>query len=205
MSFLTEWLTNIIVFILLAIVIDLLLPNSVMQKYVKMIISLLLILVLLQPIFSIFHSDPEKIYDELTAGGQAQSENIKNQLNDEKKEIQAASRAYILEQMAVQLKNEAKKPLIESNYTIEKLDFETSSQMNSAEDVKQIIVHLTKETEEETIPSVAPVEIGGNENRTSPFQKKEAEAMKNQLAETWEVDPGKVTVILEGGEVKKDG
>ncbi|MGG3644159.1 stage III sporulation protein AF [Bacillus gobiensis] len=205
MSFLTEWLTNIIVFILLAIVIDLLLPNSVMQKYVKMIISLLLILVLLQPIFSIFNADPEKIYDELTAGGQAQSENIKNQLNDEKKEIQAASRAYILEQMAVQLKNEAKKPLIESNYTIEKLDFETSSQLNSAEDVKQIIVHLTKETEEETIPSVAPVEIGGNENSTSPFQKKEAEAMKNQLAETWEVDPGKVTVILEGGEVKKDG
>ncbi|MEN2451142.1 stage III sporulation protein AF, partial [Bacillus sp. JR_15] len=33
MSFLTEWITSIILFILFAIVIDLLLPNSSMQKY----------------------------------------------------------------------------------------------------------------------------------------------------------------------------
>lgn len=205
MSFLTEWLTNIIVFILLAIVIDLLLPNSSMQKYVKMIISLLLILVLLQPIFSFFHADPEKIFNELTAGGQAQSANIKNQLNDEKKEIQAASRAYILEQMAVQLEGQAEKNLAESKYSIEKLDFETNSQLDSAEDVKQIIVYLTPKADEETIQKVAPVKIGGDDNHSSPLQKKEALAMTEQLAETWEVNPEQVTVILEGGEVKEDG
>ncbi|MCY8267765.1 stage III sporulation protein AF, partial [Bacillus haynesii] len=44
MEFLTEWLTNIILFILMAIVIDMLLPNSSMQKYAKMVISLLLML-----------------------------------------------------------------------------------------------------------------------------------------------------------------
>ena len=37
MEFLTEWLTNIILFILMAIVIDMLLPNSSMQKYAKMV------------------------------------------------------------------------------------------------------------------------------------------------------------------------
>ncbi|MDI5788458.1 stage III sporulation protein AF [Bacillus licheniformis] len=35
MEFLTEWLTNIILFILMAIVIDMLLPNSSMTKYAK--------------------------------------------------------------------------------------------------------------------------------------------------------------------------
>lgn len=35
MSFLTEWLTTIVLFILFAIVIDMLLPSSSMQKYAK--------------------------------------------------------------------------------------------------------------------------------------------------------------------------
>lgn len=54
MSFLTEWITSIILFILFAIVIDLLLPNSSMQKYAKMVVSLLLIVVMLNPIFAFF-------------------------------------------------------------------------------------------------------------------------------------------------------
>lgn len=85
MSFLTEWLTNIILFILLAIIIDMLLPNSSMQKYAKMVISLLLIVVILNPIFSLFRADPDVIFEQLTKNGQVQSEEIKNQLNSEKK------------------------------------------------------------------------------------------------------------------------
>ncbi|MCY9430773.1 stage III sporulation protein AF, partial [Bacillus spizizenii] len=46
MSFLTEWLTTIVLFILFAIVIDMLLPSSSMQKYAKMVVSLLLIVVM---------------------------------------------------------------------------------------------------------------------------------------------------------------
>ncbi len=40
MDFLKEWVTNIILFILLATVIDMLLPNSSMQKYTKMVTGL---------------------------------------------------------------------------------------------------------------------------------------------------------------------
>lgn len=53
MSFLTEWLTTIVLFILFAIVIDMLLPSSSMQKYAKMVVSLLLIVVMLTPIFKL--------------------------------------------------------------------------------------------------------------------------------------------------------
>ncbi|MDV2687064.1 stage III sporulation protein AF, partial [Alkalihalophilus lindianensis] len=51
MDFLIEWVTNIILFILLATVIDMLLPNSSMQKYTKMVMGLLLIAIILTPIF----------------------------------------------------------------------------------------------------------------------------------------------------------
>lgn len=86
MSFLTEWITSIILFILFAIVIDLLLPNSSMQKYAKMVVSLLLIIVMLNPIFALFRADPDQIFSEIMKGkDQAQSEEIKNQMNLEKR------------------------------------------------------------------------------------------------------------------------
>lgn len=77
MSFLTEWLTSIVLFILFAIVIDMLLPNSSMQKYAKMVVSLLLIVVMLNPIFKLFKTDPEVIFEYLTENGQSQSADIK--------------------------------------------------------------------------------------------------------------------------------
>lgn len=85
MSFLTEWLTSIILFILFAIVIDILLPSSSMQKYAKMVVSLLLIIVMLNPIFKLFKTDPEIIFDYLTKQEQFQSADIKNQIKSEKK------------------------------------------------------------------------------------------------------------------------
>lgn len=85
MSFLTEWLTSIILFILFAIVIDMLLPSSSMQKYAKMVVSLLLIIVMLNPIFKLFKTDPEIIFDYLTKQEQFQSADIKNQIKSEKK------------------------------------------------------------------------------------------------------------------------
>ena len=54
MSFLTSWISNIIIFILLATVIDMLLPNSSLQKYAKMVIGLLLIAIIITPILSLF-------------------------------------------------------------------------------------------------------------------------------------------------------
>ena len=85
MSFLTEWLTSIILFILFAIVIDMLLPSSSMQKYAKMVVSLLLIIVMLNPIFKLFKTDPEIIFDYLTKQEQSQSADIKIKSNQKKK------------------------------------------------------------------------------------------------------------------------
>lgn len=85
MSFLTEWLTSIILFILFAIVIDMLLPSSSMQKYAKMVVSLLLIIVMLNPIFKLFKTDPEIIFDYLTKQEQSQSADIKIKLNQKKR------------------------------------------------------------------------------------------------------------------------
>ncbi len=61
MSFLTSWISNIIIFILLATVIDMLLPSSSLQKYTKMVIGLLLIAIIITPILSLFQTNFDQI------------------------------------------------------------------------------------------------------------------------------------------------
>ena len=64
MSFLSSWISNIIIFILLATVIDMLLPSSSLQKYTKMVIGLLLIAIIITPILSLFQTNFEQIWHQ---------------------------------------------------------------------------------------------------------------------------------------------
>ncbi|MBD8497739.1 stage III sporulation protein AF [Paenibacillus arenosi] len=57
MSWLSEWLKEIIMLILLAAFVDLLLPSAKMQRYVKLMLSLIILLALLSPIMKLFDND----------------------------------------------------------------------------------------------------------------------------------------------------
>ena len=69
MEFIKEWVTNIILFILFATVIDMVLPNSKFQKYTKMVAGLLLIAIILTPIFKLFTYDFEETMTAIPAFG----------------------------------------------------------------------------------------------------------------------------------------
>lgn len=66
MDWLGDWLKQVILIILLAAFVDLLLPNQAMQRYVKTVVSLFLLLTLLTPVFSFFQKgwDAEKLIAE---------------------------------------------------------------------------------------------------------------------------------------------
>ncbi len=53
----SEWLRNIIAIILLAVVADMLLPNKAMQRYARLTIGLIILLVLLSPVLKILRED----------------------------------------------------------------------------------------------------------------------------------------------------
>lgn len=205
MSFLTEWITSIILFILFAIVIDLLLPNSSMQKYAKMVVSLLLIVVMLNPIFALFRADPDQIFSEITKGkDQAQSEEIKNQMNLEKKEIQASQRAYILKQMAVQLEKSAKEPLEKESYEmkhVEVLADEEHLDQNMEADqfrIKAVLVPLTGDAVE-TVAKV-DIDLSRQKEESAGASAKEMARVKETLADVWNTRPEHIALNIEGGD-----
>jgi len=205
MSFLTTWVTNIIVFILFAIVLDMLIPNSSMQKYTKLVIGLLLTAIFLTPILSLFKEDfasnlQHKIMTNGVWGGQA----MENSMETKKKEIVETQQAYILEQMAVQLKNEAEKELMErSGYEIRDVEIRLinpNGEMKE-ENIESIHVTLVEKSEEEAegVQPVERVDIDLEEQQsllTAPSPQ-----IQEILSETWGITSSKLIIeINEGGD-----
>ncbi|MDF2922001.1 MAG: spoIIIAF [Paenibacillaceae bacterium] len=74
MNWLSDWLKQVILIILLASFVDLLLPSQAMQRYVRTVVSLFLLLTLLAPLFELFQRDWDQ--DQLLAeAGQLQLHN----------------------------------------------------------------------------------------------------------------------------------
>ncbi|MBD1378800.1 stage III sporulation protein AF [Metabacillus arenae] len=207
MGFLTEWITSIILFILLAIIIELLLPNSSMQKYAKMVISLLLIVVILTPIFQIFSMDFNEIASKIKFES-AQNNEIKNSIELQKKEIQASQRAYILEEMAVQMENAANKELADSyDATIDKVILtskEKQPDITSQEELElaAIEVHISEKQDSAAVEAIQPIEINPSKENESVHhrQEKKKAQITSHLANIWELEQEQITVFMKGGE-----
>ncbi len=200
-----QWVTQIIIFILLATVIDLLIPASSFKKYIKLVVGFILILILLKPIFFLFQIDVQHALEasisKLDRNSQ-QVESMENLIESQKNEIEGTQDAYILEQMAVQLKQIAKEPLKEGFQTeIKDIEFRFTHQgENTFENLDEVIVYLTESNNdgEGAVRVVDDVVIYSDSPNTSKEDKKlqEIEAVLNEV---WEMDKKKLILQWEGG------
>lgn len=205
MSFLIEWVTNIILFILLATVIDMLLPNSSLQKYTKMVTGLLLIAIILTPIFKLISNNFDATFASIPTFENSGGQNMKNLIETKKKEIQASDHAYIVEQMAVQLKKGVAEELMKKyGLEIANIELQTNDKSNQTfpDNLKKVSVLLKqKEGQVEAVEVVKPVEIdtrkplSSNENTNTKQQKK----LVAFLSQKWNVNEKNIDITIEGG------
>ncbi|WP_338777052.1 stage III sporulation protein AF [Metabacillus sp. FJAT-52054] len=208
MTFLTGWITNILLFILLAIVIDMLLPNSSMQKYSKMVIGLMLIVVILNPVFSLFSVDINKLISDFQINDASLDEESKKLIESQKREIQASQRAYILEQMAVQMKKDAGEDM-EKEYSMEIRDIaiqvsDEQKSIGSSKDVKSVDVYVSAPSEKEqtAVETIAPIQIDASREMVpkEDIADSRLKDMASLLAQIWELDQEQILIHVEGGE-----
>jgi stage III sporulation protein AF len=203
MDFLKEWITNIIIFILLATVLDMLLPNSSFQKYTKMVTGLILIAIILSPVLKLFTSDFETAIASMGQFSSFEDEKIKNSIEFQKKEIQASQHAYILETMAVQLKTAAEEELMDQQgMEIANIELEVNNQDQRPfpENLEYVIVHLKKaEDEGETVAVVREVEIDTNAPLPSKQTSQNTDQISSLLSEKWNVPEKSIQIMIEGG------
>ena len=203
MEFIKEWITNIILFVLLATVIDMLLPNSNLQKYTKMITGLLLIAVILTPVFKLISHDFEEVLASVPAIKGTGEKNLENSVEMKKREIQAWQDAYILEETAVQLKKLAEEELM-AQYQLEFADInvqvDENDQSTFPDNLLKVVVQLKVKSEKsETVEAIKKIEINTQESLPSNRSTNETENIVSLLAEKWNVNEEKIDVMVEGG------
>ncbi|MEW9107696.1 MAG: stage III sporulation protein AF [Cytobacillus gottheilii] len=202
MDFIKEWITNIILFILIATVIDMLLPNTKLQKYTKMVTGLLLIAIILTPILQFISKDFEQAFADVPSFQAVNENNMENSIEMKKKEIQASHDAYILENMAVQLKMDAEEELM-AQYGLQIAHIEIISDEKDENDIpvlQQLIVQLEQAQEEsEAVEAVEPVDINTGKPLPSRSEDHNSDRIASLLSESWDVDGKIIEVLVEGG------
>lgn len=204
MAFLTEWITNIIILVLLAGVIELLLPGNQFQNYIKMVVGLLILLAMLSPLFKLINADLDQVFLAMDLPAAAKEDEIKNSIEENKSEIQSAQRAYILEQMAVPMKKQVQEEL-KQTYELEIVDLQIQTEIGKepldAEDIRGAKVVLTKYHDQKEISEVSEVDVSvsGPERKESLEPPVSSEVIQF-LADQWQLDADQVDVHLEGGE-----
>ncbi len=205
MEFFIHWVSNIIVYILVATVIMMLIPNTGLAKYVRFVASLLLIVMMLQPIFQLFRVNIKEVLAGYQSKTYEANGEIKNEINNKKNEIQEAERAYILKQMAVQMKKDVEKSFTkEFEQVITNVDLQVKDGVNTvktAQDFSKVIVYVgPKKDETSNVEPVQEVSINTDQPVQTDDEKIKQQELQTFLANKWELKDKQIEVKMEGGE-----
>lgn len=207
MEFITNWVTQIIIFLLLAAIIDLLIPNNVMKKYIQFVVALILILIFLKPIFSLLNINIQEQIEQAFKQDLTRTEvvdDFEESINIKKGEIESSQDAYILEEMAVQLIEIAQAP-IESEFglVVNDIDFIFAQpEIYTFENLEEMIVYINgANNHKDVVNEIDDVTIDTNKNNSSSNKTSDIneEEIKSKLKEVWELEDMKITLSMEGG------
>lgn len=204
MDAIIQWITQIIIFMLLATIVELLIPATSMKKYIKLVVALILILIFLKPIFYLFHIDVKEAlvssYERLESYN-VNEKDMENLIEFQKSEIHDKQYAYIEEQVAVQLIDLAKTPLLDS-YQAVITNIEISFTQERApeyEDLEEVIVYVNHAEESEEDVNIVDEVIISTDTPKSNKDSPDLEKIENLLRDIWEVENKEITVIWKGG------
>ncbi|WP_100398392.1 stage III sporulation protein AF [Bacillus sp. FJAT-44742] len=204
MEYLTDWVTTLIVFILVAVLIEMLMPSSKFQRYIRLCLSLTLMVIILQPLFDLFQRDIHSFLPEYYEEEIVSAEWMEEKMIQKKTEIQAGQDAYISEQMAEQMELQVAEE-VEKKWNMEltrvEVEFLEDVNADTIDPSQAFFVHVTlnEKKQEGAVEAIAPIHIQTepeNEQSSPPSSLREIERF---LASNWEVEEQNLSIEMEGG------
>ncbi|MGC5324412.1 stage III sporulation protein AF [Brevibacillus sp. SYSU BS000544] len=212
MDLLTLWLKKIILLVLLAAFLDLILPNTNLQRYVKMVMGLIILMTILSPVFSVFNLSQEELSLRIS---QYQQKMVKEPTENQWKQIadnligqqDKQMTEYVTEQMQTLIRRQ-----VENNYQVAvaavriKIDETTekephiqaitididdpqkinTNQISAIQPIKPIEIQIDPKSETENKQAIP---ASGTQN--DPLSKDIATSVANE----WNLEPHQVHVI----------
>lgn len=203
MNFLSDWITKIIIFMLIGTIIELLLPSNMMKKYVHFIFGLLFLLLLAQPIFYIFQTDITEQIAAVERQLQQESnhlEKTKSTIENQKEDIQAEHVAYIWNELKEEYIEEANEVLpTKHNALITEISLvEDDRNKDKSDEFTTLIVsvELSEDKAESNRSTIKPIEIMNQSPEQTHSKSAKTEAFTKTLRDIWQLDESVVIELL---------
>ncbi|HLR73365.1 MAG TPA: stage III sporulation protein AF [Pseudogracilibacillus sp.] len=202
----TEWVTQIVVFIFIGTILDLIIPNQSMKRYVHIVVGLTLLLILIKPILFVFQEHIPSAISKIETAIEKQDMSslvTEKDLDFKKDEIHEQQDAYIWNEVSSQLIYEANKRLEEEGIAISVTDiqFETKNESTlTVDNVDKLIVSLSQtDSTDNKIESVEPIVIGKEGKNDTSVEFPNEDKVKKELAQLWGIEGNKIEYIWEEG------
>lgn len=190
---LKNWVNQVIVAIIIAVIFELILPNGKNKKYIKMIINLYVLFVLVNPIVSKFIDLNDSKFSEETLKKYFKQENtvkVNSEFNS-KEIIQSTFEKTIKEDIKNKLSLKGYKTISlsiyiynnEENMQIKSIDIEAIKEKNNKEN----------NSSSNLINEIEKINIGKKEEKNE-ISREEIEEIKNILSEEYSLDKSKINV-----------
>jgi len=204
MELLANWITSIIVFILFAVVVDMLLPNSVWKGYVKIVISLILILSIFKPILSLFKVDTEKILSSVVSNNEIGQNSAAEKINMRKEEIKKLQDESISGQVANQMKDIVVEELL-SKYELAIKEIKVTPNEDQTKTSVLVTVGKVTSSDNQTVQVVQPlktvsIKVNLPEEKSKGKEEQNSQEKKDVLtffAKRWELEKSNITLNWE--------
>ncbi|MGO0060868.1 stage III sporulation protein AF [Brevibacillus fluminis] len=222
MEWLSLWLKKIILLVLLAAFLDLILPNTNLQRYVKMVMGLIILLTIMSPLFTIFNLSQDQLalkmsryQQEMTNATDSDIKGLTNRILSTQDE---QAHHYVQEQMEAMIREQVKESygveLAQVTVNIEKKD--QAARIASIDLV--VAEQGEKPSAERSTPVIKPIEPVrievGKEQAATAAQTPKTEAAEPQtnplylqirdtVAQSWALAPKQVEVTGEQAREEK--
>lgn len=211
MEWLGNWIEQIILVLFIAMIIDLLLPNHSLERYVKLVVGLLILMTILQPILHLFLGDWKldqlaQVFDENQFGtGQSLA-----QIQEQSKLLTQAQQEEIRKQLEKGMKTWIEKQIPHRfPVEVESLHIQMKQGADQVPEVSQVqlTVRPKKEKSGESPTVMEPVQPVNIDLSSPEEQAKPASASTSSLTkkieayleDVWQLLPEQVHVEIQPG------
>ncbi len=210
MEWLSDWVKQIILLVMVATFFDLLLPNHSMERYVKLVMGLLIILAILSPLFQLMNQDfrLSKVMFALKEGWTGREATPFEQIQEDIKKLEK-SQNHLIQQQTEKSMERIMTEQVEKKFAVEVVQAKIQTRLNQHQvpEITEIDLVAKQKTKEELkqvpIRAVEPVSVEINENELESTDSitKEAEKLKkeiiNYLGEYWQISPSQIQISFE--------
>ncbi|MGM8214083.1 stage III sporulation protein AF [Bacillaceae bacterium W0354] len=201
MSYITEWVSQIVFFIFLATIISLLIPANSHEKIIKLVFGLVIFLLFLQPLIQLFNLNPNEMASswELTNDSFIEDK-LDDEISQKKSDIQAKQSAYILEQLETQIRNLIEEELRESyDVTVNDIVIQLP-EGTPAQNTTEIhsITFYVSENSNDQIEEIERVTIPAQQPKNENKEHKNDKQIKKAIATKLDLSTEAIILVWEG-------